>query len=345
MFSNYALLATIALEIVIVIFLIATLLIRRLMSYPFALREIENRSKIIAYLMHCIEYDMISDAIMQYRGCRSSWLLLSVLEDFDKKLKGEEWLALRAALARRFLFPKAKKLVHSIRWNKRNFAARCFAMDPSEQEEQMLLELFEDPIFLIQSRAATALIASESYVGVIKVIAKMSESEGYRRYFYRDVLLEGSVRVFAWIMRVAVVDKDPKIHLAAVEILSTRVIMDPLFFLKNDVNSADPVLRKVAIKTYATNPHHASADIFLDHVNDPDKEVRSEAIAGLCHFREPKVFSVLKELLASFEPQIALAAAKTLKKMGKQGVDLLRERELNGREESRLLVQYVLQFD
>jgi len=344
-FSNYALLATIALEILIVALLVAVLLVRRLMTYPFGVLAARKRSKMIAYLMHCIEHDMVSDAIMQYRGCRSLRRLLSVLEDFDKKLKGEEWLVLRAALARRYLFPKAKQLAYSIRWMQRNFAVRSLAMDPSEQEEKILLKLLEDPVFLIQSKAAVALIESESYLGVIKVISKMSESGGYRRCFYRDALLRGSLRVFAWVIRVAMTDKDPKIHLAALEILSTRVIMDPLFFLQSDVISPDPAVRTMAIRTYATNPHYASADIFLEHIHDLEKEVRMEAIAGLYHFREPKVFAALKELLIGSEPQIAFIAAKTLKKMGEQGVDLLRERELNGNQESRLLTQYVLQFD
>lgn len=335
----------IVIELSIVSLLLVLLLIKCLITFLVGTYQTRVRSELTACLMHAIEYGIVSDAIREYPRCRRKSLLLHVLEDFDKKLQGDEWSALKIELTLKFLLPTARQLVHHSKWIRRSFAVRCFALATEDQDIPLLLELLDDPMVLVANRAALALIRAESYIGVENVILRMSISSGYRRCFYRDLLLEGSVKVFAWIIRIAIVDKDPRIHLATLEVLSHRVIVDSLPFLQEDLQSLNADIRKMAVTICAINPHHATSELLLQHVSDREQEIRLKAIAGLRHFREEKVFTTLKTLLKEPEWNIRLEAVRALKSMGPQGVDLLRGFTVNGDKESCALVQYALQFD
>ncbi len=71
----------------------------------------------------------------------------------------------------------------------KNYAARCFALAPLQKDSKMIIDLIDDPAFLVSSVAAMAAIQLDKREAVVKIIEKMTHSWGYAKYYFRDILL------------------------------------------------------------------------------------------------------------------------------------------------------------
>ena len=226
-------------------------------------------------------------------------------------------------------------------WIKRNFAARCFALEPLIEDEKSILSLIDDPIFLVRSLASHAAIQLDSKEGIMKTLLHMSQETGYAHYRYRDILLHGSKNAFLWIEEIAEKKKRTSIHLACLEVLAGTTITLPLPFLEDDLASKNSNVRLATLKVLNRHPQKNSEKILFKCLKDPEEDVRAEAAIGLENFSSEETLKQLKIALKDSSIKVRLQAGTTLKKFGEVGREILMHQD---EKQSRDIAKYVLEF-
>lgn len=308
-------------EILVLIFVLVFILIKRI-SYFFSSRNEEKRKqKLSAIVSACFLKNEKCELIEKVY---TSQLLLSVLESFNHRFNGEQWDLLKEGLSKKFLLPKARGWIKKGSWLKRNFAARVFALSPLKQDESLIVSMINDDSFLVASIAATAAIKLESIPGIKKILDKMAKKQGYYHYFYADILSQGSNTVFDIVADMGT--QYNHLHLVCLEVLAMQTAQAPLAFLTKDLKSKDTNLKLAALKVAIRNPQKQWLDIFCQDLEDDNEHVRELAALGLGNYHKTQSYQALKEGLNDPSSQVKLASAKSLKALGK--LDLISDKAL-----------------
>lgn len=274
-----------------------------------------------------------------------SKLLLEVLENFNKKLKGEEWDALKQAIGELYLLPKARKRAKSWFWSRRNFAARSFALVPLAQDESFILSLVQDREFLVRSTASLAAVIIGSRKAIELTLDWMAKKEtGYARYYYRDILLQGSTKAFEEMAKIAKEKKEGPIHLACLEVFAGKTVPYPLPFLEEDLKSKNETSFLAALKVLERNPIENTEEILLSALSHPHPSIRAEAAKELKVYPGPLTVEALEKALKDPIWEVRLRAASSLKEMGENGIAILKKQTADHNQLGYEVAQYALDF-
>lgn len=272
--------------------------------------------------------------------------LLSLMETFNRRFSGEEWEKVKEWIASEFLLTKARQWKTSKSWVKRNYSARCFALLPLVDDEDAILVLMDDPVFLVRNFAAIAAIRLESKQGLDKIIQHMSNEKGYARFFYRDILLNSkSLKIFNWIEEYAAYEREGEIHLTCLDLLAGINMPIDSHFLRGDLKSSKLSIRVAALKVFSNNPQIDSAEVLSKYINDPNEEIREQAVHGLGFVLSETTLEKLRQALNDPSWKVRFEAAKALKEMGRAGKAVLQRQTIDQGKEAYETAQYVLQFD
>ena len=181
-------------------------------------------------------------------------LLLTVVENFDCKFKGEKWESIKREIYEKFLVKKAVAFEKSRNWVKRNFAARCFSLCPSGDNLASIFHLMDDPVFLVRGVVSNTVVKMESKEGVYKILEKMSSEQGYSYWYYRDILLSSSNRVFEWIEEYSLENSQTSLHLACLDVLEHPYFHLKKLNLEKDIYSSNPEIHLAALKILSNSP-------------------------------------------------------------------------------------------
>lgn len=344
---NQLLLSILVGELVILLLLIISAILRRFWIYYKERKEQKDKHTISRVIIDSLKGKEDPKILQRLKRFKSKPILLSSLELFDRRFNDERWQNLKKQIAESYLLPGARRRMKSFYWLKRNFSARCFALVPLSQDIKNITTLIDDPLFLVRSIAAKAAVKLEIKEGIDKIIHQMSREIGYARYLYRDILLQGKSRqIFSWIAEIAALEKDPDIHLACLEALSSQTLMLSLPFLKQDLESKDPNIRLAALKVLIRNPQKDLTHFLLKSLEDPSVEVRIQAAKGLEHIASKESLEKLEKVLTN-DPSwpVIVRAAWSLKNMGKRGIDILNAQNPSKNKRAYEAVQYAMQFD
>lgn len=328
-------------EISLILFFLILILVHRVYIYYKKKADERLKNKISEKIIHCLEHKESFTADLSTFGDYK--ILLSILETFEYRVSGESWKELKNNITYTYLLPIARKRATSSSWVKRNFAARCFTLTPLKADEEYLFKLIQDPIFLVRSVAAIALARMEDKRGILDIIQQMSLEKGYAHYFYRDLLLGCSDKVFTWIKEVAEGEQNLAIHLACLELLSNKLMGTIPKYLRLDLDSEDANIRLAAVKIIARNPQKDSLDLLIKSLHESDPEIKKEAITGLQYFPSNETFKELENALKDSTWLVRLQAAQTLKKMGLRGIDILKNQNQNSDKNAYEAAQTILQ--
>lgn len=338
-FAYYILMAEI---FVIIIFLIIIPLHRVYLYYKKSGEDAAKRKisqMIIDYLQN--RKDLNSSLLQKFSG---SSTLLSTMEAFDRRIREDDWTELKNMICELYLLPRARELAYGSSWVTRNFAARCFVLSTRKEDRNIIINLVHDPVFLVRSVASIATCHLGQKEGVYEILRQMSIEKGYARCFYRDLLLQTTNRTFAWVKEIAETENDQAIHLACLEVLSFKMTGKIPECIKKDLNSNNSDIRLAAAKIVARDPQIGSVDMLIKCLEDPDPKIREEAVSGLKYFASDPIYKKLQESLKDSVWLVRLGAAQTLKKMGKKGVDILKEQnsknDLNAYQAAQIALQY-----
>ncbi len=300
-------------------------------------RKSKISKKIIEYSENPQKF--IPDRIFSY-----SSELLPIMENFNYRLKEGDWDGLKKEIVTRYLLQKGRKRAKSFFWEKRNFAARVFALMPLPEDEQAILTLSRDSVFLVRSVASIAAIGLGNKKGIEQVLASMANEHGYARCFYLDHLLQASVKVLTYIGELALNSKDLKTRFASLEIFAKKTVACPIPSLQRDLQSDDPKLREMALKVLVRNPQKDSEKLLLNYLEDAHEAIRAEAACGLSLFINAGVLLKLQQALRDPCWRVRLQAASSLKKMGEEGIAILKKQDPKSEKTSYEVAQYALDF-
>lgn len=327
-------------ELLILFFLLISIICRRIYFFYSTFLSMYRRRKISQSILNYLEK---KEPVAPKRIFAHRFELLPILEDFNHRVKGSDWEGIKNEIARRYLFDKARKWTQSLFWKRRNFAARVFALIPLKEDEQRILDLLDDPLFLVHSVAALAAVQLESEKGIDKILRNMGRERRYGRWFYRDILLQGSMQSMLRLNQIAMDCKEIQMHHAALEVFAGKTVTFPIPYLEKYLASEDLNLRLAALKVLVRNPQFASAEIFMKYLGDPDDAIRAEAAKGLEAFSlDQKTYEKLETALEDPSWNVRFQAASSLKKMGKKGLEFLKQQIPHTK--AYAVAQYALEF-
>lgn len=332
-------------ELIIIAILIIIIYLTRI-TYKIA---IKRKSKKIKQLRHSI-VDCLSKKIyfdpqkIKFDKHIKKRDLLNILEDFDRNFKGSSWQAFKDDVSETLLLTKARKLASSRSWYRRNFASRCFDLCPKPKDEKIILKLLDDPLYLVNSKAASALVKLDSKEGIHKILTLMGLEYGFARISYEDILLKGTESTYKHIEKVAETQKDLKTHLACLDTLDSLEMVITQPFLLKDVESDNLELRLAATQVFAYNLQPDSEKILFKAMDDQNEDIRAVAANGLGHFANERNIQKLSQAMKDTSWKVRLQAAMSLKSMGEAGKKAMNQFDINNDKDAYEVALYASQL-
>lgn len=312
-------------EIVIVLSLLILLIFKRI-SIHYEEQDIAEEKKVFSqFLQECLKTKNLTLSTLRKKISKNS--MIAVLESFENRFKGGDWEVLKNNIVILHLLPSARKWAKSFFWTKRNLSARCFLLTPLIEDQHIISKLIDDSKFLVRSIAAIAGVKLCEKKIINKVIDHLGKEEGYAHYFYRDILLKGSKKIFPWIEERASHTKNTKVLLACLEILSEVSMPINPSILDKSLHSKDDRVVLAAVKVFSQNPQKQSDEVLISLSHDQNEEVREQVALGLRFRSNKQNVKQLEELLDDSSPTVRMQAAKSLKQCGKIGIAILNQQD------------------
>lgn len=258
--------------------------------------------------------------------------LLKVLEEFSHKFSGDDWDRLKLEVIEKYLLVKARKLMNSIFWMKRMFAARVFAICSLNEDKNRIIKLFDDKNYLVSSIAAIALIKIGDIKGIEKVLKKLSVQQGYYHYFYLDLLSKGSLNVLQKIDHIA--KKKDFLHPVCLEVLALQNQILDFGYLEKDLKSKDEKIVISALKIVIRDPLEKWEELLLHLIDSPNIEIKLLAIKALANYPSKKSIKALNTISNKGSIDVKIQAAFSLKSL-----------DLIDHIKDEIIKSYVLNFE
>jgi len=344
--SHKIILFLLSVELVILIVLLLLIVLERIINSLREKNDLAANKKILELIIEHVEEKKQFDPKGDWEKIKSQEQLLNQMELFDKRLSGNEWDSLKKNIARAFLLPYARKLVKNHEWTKRMLAARCFALSPLPEDQADMFSLIDDPVFLIRRTAASAAMKLDNKEAIIKIIHRLSQEFLYTRFFYRDILLhEKSMPILKWIEEIASTEKDETIHITCLDLLADESFDGDFPFLAADMKSENPKIRLAAIKVHESNPQTNSSQVLVNSLQDPEEEIRAHAALGLQNFATKENIKHLQAALSDQSWLVRSQAAKSLKIIGENGIEILKKQNPELDPSAYEAAQYALELN
>lgn len=265
-------------------------------------------------------------------------ILLETIEEFKQRIGGELWYSIQKGVVDSFLISLARKRAKSFFWIKRNFSSRVFALKAYPEDEETILKLMDDKKFLVRSPASFASVYLESQRGVMKLVQTIKNEYGYSQFIYLDALIQGSEKVFQYLIDIA---KDPLYHKIILKVLAARSWGRVIPFLESNFNSGDPEVRFLSLKVLMRNPLPNTSEHFFKGVLEQDVGIRALSLEGIGAYPTDQSSAILEKALNDSVWEVRLSAGKALKRLGQLGINILcRQKEGVALE----VAKYVLVF-
>ncbi|MCH9613082.1 MAG: hypothetical protein S4CHLAM102_15860 [Chlamydiia bacterium] len=334
----FAIYVALFLEIALVVFCMLGVIVSKVYTYYSTLLVSNKRTKYHQFLE-----DLILDynkPVIAHQFPRPIYplTLLQVFEQFDRQFSDQRWAEIKEQMIPTTLLTKAERSTRSWRWEKRNFAARCFALLPRAENTQSIIRMIDDKVFHVRSRAARAGILLENREAFHKIIERMAPKKGFERCMYRDYLIEGTQRTIGWAQERLWTEQDPDIRFVLLDLLASRVTLVDIACFEEDFTSPNPDLRLGAVMVHSRNPQADSENYILRASHDSSDKVRTEAMKGLKLFPSEYTINTLSQHLDDVCWETKVEAATSLKEIGEPGVEIL------NRNRSTEVVRYVDDF-
>ena len=296
------------------------ILIKRIFFF-IRIKNSEAEKKIISQLVAiCLEKNttFFLDKKLPYEH------IIQVIEDYNHRLIGEDWVVLKQSIIDNYLLQYARKKTNSMFWLQRNLAARVFLLYQKKSEESSILNLMQDSSFLVSCIASKAAIAIESIQGLDILLDKMSKSVGYSYYFYLDVLSKASVDL---LKKMSLLAQEKSIYQKIIlDVFALQTVPISLPFLQECLISSDKELQYKAIQVLIKNPQADKQNLLIDILNNKEKEFQIVAAKELQNYPTEETRQALVKKLQDSHWSVKINVATTLKNLGNS--DLITDEKL-----------------
>ncbi len=250
--------------------------------------------------------------------------LLPMIEQIDAMVTTPQWENFKQEIAGQIFHPVGRALFSSRSWTKRMTAARCLAIAPSVEDEEALLQLLNDPIPIIQYRAALGAVNLGTMRSLDELLLVMSKTTRFFRIPLRDVFRQCNEKTVAFLTKKLEDESHPYIKVSCLEILERRTPHSLLPQIAKIIQDPHKNLRVAAIRVLKHHPTKQTIDHLIRLLDDPAWEVRAVAAGALAHAGVVEAIPKLTMLLRDKVWWVRKNAAMTLREIGEPGRIVLR---------------------
>ncbi len=268
--------------------------------------------------------------------------LIEVLENFDHRFNDERWQEIKEYIINAYLLKRTESYANSLYWYKRQLAARCYLLNPQNANEKILSKLLKDKRYLVRLPAVVCITKTRYKELFFEMIRQMSQETQLSQFPYRDALMQVDQEKFLWIESLLFSESDPAITVICLDILSTRYSGNSLSQVAQFLNSPYRECRLKAIEALANIPSKEAMKLLEDHLEDSDFKIRESSIMGLEKLYAIQAVSKIGHLLNDPIWSVRLQAAKTLKRLGKKGIEILDSQSHDKAPKAYEIAQYIL---
>ena len=305
-------------------------------------RRDTSQGKLTEILVKTMEAHKTIDVAELEPRLREYLVLLPIVEKFERYFLDPQWQESKKILIDKLLLKKAKSLMTSRRYEKRQYGLRCIALDPKRlMDEELVVPLLNDPEYLVRIFAASCMIRAERKSLIFPVLKQMTRESPMARYPYRDHLLHTDGIIFQWIEEILVHEEDPAIIAICLDVLTTKISSNLKRYIIKFIDLPDLNIRLSIIKILANIPDASSQKYLAEFLKDDRPEVRAEAACKIGDMRAQDSIEALLPLLSDTQWLVRFQAALALKKMGTKGMSLLYQQGENNKE-AHEIARYVL---
>jgi|GEM_PF-2155044 len=298
------------------------------------------RKEITSYFFQSLEKNANPNAFVLPRRLRNLRALLTVIEDIDETIKEANWLVLKEMIIKRYLFPKARYSAKSLRWMRRNLAARTFALFPTKEDEDSILYLVSDKVPLNRIFAARAAIALATPT-LLRRLFDMMVLEPVKNLFnLRDIVVNGSEIVYQWMQKELKRETDINMRFIYLDIFSAKKGYTIRQLIDLDLKSDVKYLREKAVQILIQFPTKEDLPLLKPFLKDPSEDIRAHVAKALGNLVGESAFEELKGALQDESFWVRMQAAISLRRLGKIGVDYLNQ--VGDNPDMRGIVDYAL---
>lgn len=276
------------------------------------------------------------NSLFQFRN------FIEVLEEFDQRFNDAHWIEVKNGIISTYLLKQAESYANSSYWYKRQLAARCYLLSPQYASEDILSKLLQDKNYLVRIPAAICITKTSYKKLFYEMIKQMSQEHHLSQFPYRDALIQIDQERYEWIEALLASDPNPAISAICLDILSTRYSHNLFSQVARFLNSPNRECRLKAVEALGNIPSQESIQLLVSHLHDTDFQIRESSIIGLEKLYAIKELPKIGELLNDPIWSVRLQAAKTLKALGKEGLEILGMQNRQKVPKAYEIAQYVL---
>ncbi|MCH9609227.1 MAG: hypothetical protein S4CHLAM45_04540 [Chlamydiales bacterium] len=268
--------------------------------------------------------------------------LLTALEKYNSKYQDEQWNSMKQELTTKYLLPWARKHTHSKRWEKRDFAARIYLLNPLIEDLPNLISLLEDKHFSIRMLAAETIGMIKDFKIIPILLNQMAKELPTARFIYRYALLNLPIEMIDWVIKTFEKTEEDETKICCLDIMSHKFYGNVHPFLKKHLQSENPTIRKmIATILHLIHTDEARDDllIFLD---DHEPTVRIEAAKALGELKDEKAFDKLVKMLEDDEYEVRINAAFALLAYEKKGLHVLQRQDADLAPRAHEVARFIL---
>lgn len=287
--------------------------------------EESKRLKITTVLNNIIEQNMIKE--IPYH--RHVDVIIDIFLNFDEIYKdSERWNNLKNILMRDQILPYARKLIDKKDWYPRYLLVQCFRYYIDTRDEDLVIKLVNDPVPVVSINAIPIGITFGTQ-SVLKAIIYRLKKESHSLQILHTSSLDSSLAFREVIKQELLINTDPETKQICYNILTAMGTNQDIFeFAKKDVASEQLELKIAAIPVLFAADNENALPILFMLLQDKNWQVRNTIVKTIGSSNLSGVTDHLAIALNDESWWVRINAAKSLARLGDEGLSILKRHEL-----------------
>jgi len=238
------------------------------------------------------------------------------------------WQEIQVIISEKVLQPQVSLLASSKDWFNRFLATQCYEIGINIIDEDIILKLLNDDTLLVAINAAIIIVNNPTVKSINEIIDKFSVYRRVRELAFANILNSESINphfvIQALVARLNT-DKDIYKRIFIYRILNALSFSNEFYsFITQDLASDNLDLR-VEVLNYLRHVDFTIAkQILLDHLNDPNYQIRATAVRLLGSLHDKSVITNVESKLRDKVWWVRINAANALLNLGSEGIIALK---------------------
>jgi HEAT repeat protein len=332
----------ICLEFILVVLMV---LIACMLKFIFSIKQKRSQKLLINtenYLHRLLENTSLFSVFP--KKAKKMNVLLPIINKFDETLHSQNWNKLKAKIGEEILHKLAKKNATHRRWRHRFLAAECFKVYAVRQDEDFLVKLIKDKFPLVTLSASVTAIKLGTAKLINALIDRMSQERRLTLTMFLMLFENASSEIYHIVSDRLNNERNPFIRTSCYKILQKLPATQKIENFHNDLQTNNLEL-KLSVLHYISYAQCKDAVLVLKKMlKDKEWEVSSVAVRLLGNLGAVEAISEISNMLENPEWWVRLNAALALKKLGNEGIIVLKTQNPDKDRYAYEVAQHVLQY-